>query len=691
MRFFLFLWGVLSLGYAPGALLLHFLKRSLTPLEHVSLSVTLGLVMSAAMYWLTAITPVVFGLSRTAEWPALFVAWPVGAVGLLLYLRRRDLSNIRLELEPSHVALAAVLALGVIVLVKLPLFFGNLTIATDEGMTVVPISDALLHVAIANELTHTIPPQNPLFAGQPLSYHYGMDLVTAMMARATGLTVADLTVRFVPMLLMIAGMLSAFCFSRRWLAEGPPDGESPPKGGHYGEGPPKGGHYGEGPPKGGHYSDGPSKGGRYAEGATAFAVLTVFLVFFGEDLSFIPGLMRGWQFDWTRAFNVPSVFSLFYINPMLPALGLLFTGLFCLQKYLDAPDVAWLTLSAVCFAALAEVKVFTAAHVLGSLGVTALVYVVCSRRLELFKVTVLTALLTTPFLLNTILQNQAGARIEVIPGPAGYVAGAMQRLGLQETVTGVPALLAIGLPLFLTACLGLRVVGGWAIVKSMLHPVASRPLRFMLAFFVVAGIVLTLTVRIVPEGQGGYDNGVWFFVQSKFVASIFAAEFLRRWYGWLRSRTPGPALAAIAIIGPAVALAAPSTIQHFIVLASDTAASDPAATSAARFVASRARPGDVVLANQAVMGRVLTYAPVRLPVGYFADTLVSADSYKRREAVVFEFWRDWESGTIRSDILRQLGTRFVSAVRPAGLQIPPGVVELYSKSDYVVLELPLSP
>jgi hypothetical protein len=582
-----------------------------------------------------------------------------------------NLSNIRLELEGSHVALVAVLALSVIVLVSLPLFFGNLIIAADEGMTVVPISDALLHVAIANELTHTIPPQNPVFAGQPLSYHYGMDLVTAMMARTTGLTVAELTVRFVPMLLTIAGMLSVFCFSRRWLAEGPPDGEGPPEGGHYGEGPPDGGHY--------------------AVGATGFAVLTVFLVFFGEDLSFIPGLMRGWQFDWTRAFNVPSVFSLFYINPMLPALGLLFTGLFCLQKYLDARDVAWLTLSAVCFAALAEVKVFTAAHVLGSLGVTALVYVVCGRRFEVLKVTVLTALLTAPFLLNTILQNQAGARIEVIPGPAGYVAGAMQRLGLQETVTGVPALLAIGLPLFLTACLGLRVVGGWAIVKSMLHPVASRPLRFMLAFFVVSGIVLTLTVRIVPEGQRGYDNGVWFFVQSKFVASIFAAEFLRRWYGWLRSRTPGPALAGIAIIGPAVALAAPSTIQHFIVLANDTAASDPAATSAARFVASRARPGDVVLANQAVMGRVLAYAPVRLPVGYFADTLVAADSYKRREAMVFEFWRDWESGTIRSDILRQLGARFVSAVRPAGLQIPSGVVELYSKSDYVVLERPLSP
>jgi len=91
------------------------------------------------------------------------------------------------------------------------------------------------------------------------------------------------------------------------------------------------------------------------------------------------------------------------------------------------------------------------------------------------------------------------------------------------------------------------------------------------------------------------------------------------------------------------------------------------------------------------MGRVLAYAPVRLPVGYFADTLVAADSFKRREAMVIEFWKAWETGTVRSDILRQLGARFVSAVRPAGLQIPSGVLELYSKSDYVVLELPPSP
>ena len=101
------------------------------------------------------------------------------------------------------------------------------------------------HIAIANELTHTIPPQAPMFSGHPLTYHYGMDLAAAMFANATGLNTRDLTLRFVPTLFLALSMLSVFCFSRTWLGSG------------------------------------------------YFAVLAVFLVFFGEDFSFIPGLLLG--------------------------------------------------------------------------------------------------------------------------------------------------------------------------------------------------------------------------------------------------------------------------------------------------------------------------------------------------------------------------------------------------------------
>ncbi len=629
MRAALFLLGTLTLGYAPGALVLHLLKRSLTPLEHVSLSLTLGLVTSAALYW----------VMRTAGAPALFMAWPVATTGLLLYLRRP-----RVRLKPdttwewSHAALLAVIAVGVFVMVRLPLFFGNLTVAPHRGLSVVPIGDPLLHVAIAHELTHTIPPQNPVFAGAALGYHYGADLVTAMMASTTGLAVADLTVRFVPILLVVVSMLAVFCFSRRWL------------------------------------------------GSNGFAALTVFLVFFGEDLAFVPGLMRGWEFDWTTAFNVPSVFSLFHLNPMLPGLGLLFSGFFLLQKYSDEPDYRWLMLSAGCIAVLAEIKVFTVAHVLGSLWASALVFAVFARRFELLKVTIVTSVLAAALLANTMWQNQTVAHIDIMVGQAGYIDGAMRRLGIGESAPGRSALLMIGLPLFLIASLGLRVVGAWAIVTALVRPIANEPLRFMLAFFVVTGIIVTLMTRIVAEGHG-YDNGVWFFVHSKFVAWVFAAEVLRRWYERLRSRRLAPVLAGIVIGVPAIAIAAPSTVQHFVVLSKEAAVNDPEATAAARFIAARALPGDVLLANQPVMARALALAPVRVPIGYFADSMVPQDEYKRREALVLAFWRDWESGTVRTDVLRDLHVRFVAAVRPGELSLPPGVKELYAKSAYVVLQI----
>jgi len=147
-----------------------------------------------------------------------------------------------------------------------------------------------------------------------------------------------------------------------------------------------------------------------------------------------------------------------------------------------------------------------------------------------------------------------------------------------------------------------------------------------------------------------------------------------------------PLLAGSAIVFGAGAVAVPSTVQHFRMVAEETAVSDPEATAVAVFVASVAQRGDVVLTNQAVAARVLAFAKVRLPVGYFAHTMVPADRFKHREALVIDFWRSWEAGTVRSDILRELSVRYVSATRPDTLHLPPEVIERYSKSGYVVLE-----
>src|SRR5262249_15812078 len=213
---------VVFLAYVPGKLLLIAFKRTLSPLEDVTLASVLGLVVSGLVYWLMAF----------AQQGRFYLIWPLTAAGLCVWFigsTRKSLlrNSARLELfsqgsatpprDRSTLALAGVLVLGIIALAFSPLFYTNFTWHPDCTIRVYPVADVLFHIAIANELTHTVPPQAPLFAGHPLSYHYGMDLTVAMFARATGLNARDLTVRFVPTLFIALSMLSVFCFSRNWL------------------------------------------------------------------------------------------------------------------------------------------------------------------------------------------------------------------------------------------------------------------------------------------------------------------------------------------------------------------------------------------------------------------------------------------------------------------------------------------
>jgi hypothetical protein len=130
-------------------------------------------------------------------------------------------------------------------------------------------------------------------------------------------------------LFLVLSILSVFCFSRNWLRSG------------------------------------------------YFGALVVFLVFFGADFSFIPGLLLGEKGDWSlRYFSAPAVVTLFFTNPILPGLGVLFAGLFCLDCYMRERSRAWLFLAALLFVALIEVKMLIAVQLMCSLALAAVVYLI---------------------------------------------------------------------------------------------------------------------------------------------------------------------------------------------------------------------------------------------------------------------------------------------------------------------------
>ena len=660
----LFVIAVILLAYVPGKLLLIALKRTLSPLEDVTLACFLGLIVSGLAYWLITY----------AHQARFFLVWPLMTAAVFVWLyasktktlwrhspKQTSLSpeSAAVSRDRSGVALAGVIALGIVVLAFLPFYYTNLTPRADGTMRAYPVPDVVLHIAIANELTHTIPPQAPHFSGHPLSYHYGMDVCVAMFANATYLNTRDLTLRFVPTLFLALTMLSVFCFSRSWLRSG------------------------------------------------YFGALVVFLVFFGEDFSFMPGLLLGDNVDWSlRYFSVPpAVLPLFYTNPILPGLGLLFAGLFCLQRYLQERSGAWLFLTALLFVALIEVKIFTAAQLMCSLGVAAVLYLVAYRNSALFKVAACTAAVATPLVWPVLLKNKSEANVAMKFEPGLYVSQAMEAIGIKDRLSGWLAFMTLALPIYLIGTLGLRVIGVPAILNAIFRPNPKSALRFILALFVVIGLLIALMVSITPAGWTFRYNPVsgTFLVQSKYVAWLFAVEVLQTLYRWAVGRGVYSAVVAATITAIAVGLSVPAAAQHFIYwrnpdhlfgngkpFGKQLQSYDAETLAVADFLTKDAQPGDVVLCGDEMLAPILSLTNCRVPFGLFAQAAVARSDYTHRESAVKLFWKDWRLGKVQPDLLREAGVRYIVVrKRSEGLPatIPAIISNVFENSEFVVFKV----
>jgi hypothetical protein len=654
----IFLFATAALVYAPGALLLRLLNRSLSPLDHVTLSCVIGLLISASVYW-------IFGFFNLFH---LYFLWPLLAtVAFAAFpwpgfrLRRPSpvaAASCQEEIvtpiqDGSWLVLVGIAALGITILALLPQYYTNLIPRSDGTMQVYPVDDVFLHLAIANELTHTIPPQTPAFAGHPLTYHYGMDLVVAMFATLTHLNTRDLTLRFSSTFFLLLSMLSVFCFARRQLS------------------------------------------------SNYFACLIVFLVFFGEDFSFIPGLLQKERIDWSVIyFQEPTVFSLFYINPMLPALGLLFAGLFCLSFYLRDRNSVWLVLSALLIVALLEVKVFTALQLMLSLGLVSCIYFARFRDTRLFYLAVLTALLSLPLVLGVFWGNKAGADIIMTAKPWPYVTLATKQLGLAGLSHHWLSFFVLAAPIYFLGCFGLRIVGFARIASSTFWPKRDFGLECLLGFFILLGAGLTMTLRIVPAGLAeAFNNSGWFLVQSKYLAWIFAVAALQDFYRRFVARGARPMVAGTFVALVAVTLSAPATAYHFAFQYKkppipDVRSYDAETVRIMDFLTRASKPGDVVLLGRDLMGPVCALTRCRVPIGYFSTAQVSSRDFKMRSQQQSRFWEQWRSGKPGDGYLRATGVRYVVVGKEGeGIPkiVPPFLTEAFTTLHFAVLSVKPGP
>jgi hypothetical protein len=275
---------------------------------------------------------------------------------------------------------------------------------------------------------------------------------------------------------------------------------------------------------------------------------------------------------------------------------------------------------------------------------------------------------------------------------------------MKDRFNGWLAFVTVALPMYLVGSLGLRVIGVPAIFKAISRPDAKSALRFILALFVVIGLLIALMFSITPEGWTFRYNPVsgTFLVQSKYVAWLFAVEILQTLYRWA-GRGVYSLLAAATITAVAIGLSVPATLQHFIYwrnpdhlfgkgkpFGRQLLSYDIETLAVTDFLSKDAQPGDVVICEDELLAPILALTKCRVPFGYFAYAAAARSDVTRRESAVKQFWKDWRLGNVQHDFVRETEVRYV-VVRKRSQDLPARIPDIFSKvfknSEFAVFKV----
>ncbi len=618
----IFFAAVAMLAYFPGKMLVDWGGFDLQPIEDLTLSLISGAIASAIVYAL-------FVLLKAG---LLFPLWPLAVTAVFLYRERQNwprVPDLHISVHGYHLLLSGVIVLGSLPFHVLPLWRQSSAPLLEKDMLVPVIPDVILHLSISNELLHTFPPQVPFLAGTPMNYHYGMDLLAAMFSASTGLGVADILIRLMPSLYIVGAVLAIFCFSRNWLRNG------------------------------------------------SAAALVALLVILGEDFSFIPGFLLDAKEVWSDYFfHVPSTFSLYFLTPMLPAMSLLFIALFCLTKHSQEGRTNWAIWAAFLFGVLIEFKIFAAAQILSALTATAIIYWLMHRDTRWLMMLALSLLVMVPLLLYVWIENAAIAGQSFAIRPYPYLSTALQAMGFSNTPVGysvsaiynfrevtlssLVALLLIALPWYLLGSLGLRILAIPVMVKQLATSLKME--RFFLAAFTLLGLLITLTCRLTLD-NGGYNNAVWFFVQSKYVAWVFVVELMM-----ILFRGKGRIFQTFAI-SVLIALSVPSTIQYFSwqMTLQPQVTVDKNTAHAIDYLGKICVRGEVVFSRAELAKDIVAMTKCRVPYAGIVDrSFLTALQINHRLKDQNDFWDTNTGNDQRREILKRYNSEYLIIAQAAG-------------------------
>lgn len=502
-----FSFALLLFTFGAGALLTVRLMSAASLLEWVGLSAGVG----------TAVAPIIAELLARMGLGAAFPYIASALAGLAVVLRRgapghsRSTRESRVDLFLAAGVVSLALTLGGIV-------FAHRLVATPSSVMVYGDYDSVdlsYYAAITSELSHTVPPQAPFYAGHPLNYSWYPHLLLAEVHRFGDVPVLSMYFRLAWPAFLAVGALVGFLFVRHLAGR-------------------------------------------------AVAALGITLLLIGGDFSYLAAWFLSpstylWDFLlWPTNF-LAATMEVLHFSTWTPSLPVFFAGLYAVRRRETDGQTGWLLLAALCFGSLLQFKTFAFAILMAGLVAAAVMPVVSRRgRKDFAALALLSAAIAAPFLYRiAMLYAESRSRLKfdfaLLPrltldktDLAGWAHAVAARVAPAGPVQAA-VLLILATMVFLAGGLGMRWIGIPGVWRAVSRRDAGSTWA-LLGWSVVAGVLVPFVLVTEP-----YHDTLQFYQTALFLLWIFSARAL----AGIGSR--GVRAAAIALV---IAGAVPSSIHY---------------------------------------------------------------------------------------------------------------------------------
>lgn len=595
-----FLFTIFFTCFVPGDLLVKFLKLKFSPLEKLVVSLVSGIVLFTLANFFLGILGVRF-LVR-------FFLVFLGVVWLLLFPKNFK-SFPRFGFTKGHLFLVFFLLLGTFA--QTSLLFESGRFISGKGMFFKEARDSMWHLGLTAELVRKVPPIHPGHAPLPLTnYHYLYNLFAASIHLNSGLSLLDLSFRFIPFLISFLFGLSTFVLVRAWSKK-----------------------------------------------FTA-AVLAVFFAYFCGSFAFFIPILRPGSFWQESSFWVSQPFTMLINLPFASSLVIFTVAFFCLLRFLEKRTTNYFFVLALLFGSLIGFKVYAGIVALGALFCLALIEVFRKRDFSLLKISLFSFLLS----LLLFLPSNAGSATSgfLVFSPGWYLRAMVEspdRVHIPDWILreqtfayygnwfGVLRLRILEFFLFVVGNLGVRVLGLLGILRILLK--TRKILRIDLFF--IFSLLLAFLPPLLFIQKGSIANTIQFLYYFLAILNFYTAIFV---FNFLSKKQAFVKIFFLILIA---ALAVPTSVKHFwenwnspggFVVPAEMEAIDALKTTPQdSIILLSASPRNTVAMHVCALSERRTY---------YSDRLMSENTlkdFKKREELINKFFTTSDKNWAKSFLL----------------------------------------